>query len=74
LKIAESAPVPGRLRKRRALRIVIERVVVRDRRIEAIEWSGPARPFFERRQRECPQGASGTCPLSDEDPLAWYVA
>ena len=47
---------------------------MRDREVEAIEWTPPARPFFEKRQRECPQGASGTRPLSDEDPLAWYVA
>lgn len=37
--------------------IVIERVVVRDRELEAIEWTAPARPFFEK-QRVCPQGDS----------------
>jgi hypothetical protein len=39
-------------------RIVVERVVVRDRRLEAIEWVPAVRPFFEKRQRECPQGDS----------------
>jgi len=45
-----------------------------DRRLEAIEWTPAARPFFEKRQRECPQGALETRPLSNDDPLAWYVA
>jgi hypothetical protein len=38
--------------------IVLQRVVVRDRRLEAIEWTPAARPFFEKRQWECPQGDS----------------
>ena len=50
-----------------------QRVVVRDRQPEAIEWTPPVRPFLER-QRECPQGALGTLPLSEDDGLAWYVA
>jgi hypothetical protein len=54
-------------------RIVIQRVVVADRQLRTIEWVPAARPFFEK-QRECPQGALGTRPLSDDDPLAWYVA
>ena len=60
-------------RREELCRIVIQRVVVRDRRLEAIEWMPAARPFFER-QRECPQGALGTRPLSFDDSLAWYVA
>jgi hypothetical protein len=36
---------------------VVQRVVVRDRRLEAIEWVPAARPFVERR-REYPQGDS----------------
>ena len=36
----------------------VERVVVRDRPLEAIVWTPAARPFFEKRQRECPQGDS----------------
>jgi hypothetical protein len=54
-------------------RIVIQRVVVADRQLRTIEWVPAARPFFEK-QRECPQGALGTRPLSHDDPLAWYVA
>ena len=55
-------------------RIRVERVVVRDRQLETINWTPPARPFFTR-QREYPQGALGTRPLSDQDAsLAWYVA
>jgi hypothetical protein len=54
-------------------RIVVQRVVVRDRRLESNEWVPAARPFFER-QREYPQWALGTRPLSIDDSLAWYVA
>jgi hypothetical protein len=39
-------------------RIVVQRVVVRDRRLEAIDWVPAARPFFAKRQQECPQGDS----------------
>ena len=44
-------------RREELSRIVVQRVVVRDRRLETIEWTPAARPFFER-QRECPQGDS----------------
>ena len=44
-------------RREELCRIVVERVVVRDREVESIEWTPPARPFFKR-QRECPQGDS----------------
>ncbi len=44
-------------RREELSRIVVQRVVVHDRRLEAIEWTPAARPFFER-QRECPQGDS----------------
>jgi len=54
-------------------RIVIDRIVVNDWSVETIAWTPRARPFIER-QRECPEGVSSTHPLSDEDPLAWYVA
>jgi DNA invertase Pin-like site-specific DNA recombinase len=46
---------PARLEE--LCKIVIERVVVSDRRVEAITWTAPVRPFFER-QRVCPQGDS----------------
>jgi hypothetical protein len=38
-------------------RIVLVRVVVRDRQVDAIEWAPAVRPFFKR-QRVCPQGDS----------------
>ena len=44
-------------RREELCRIVVQRVVVRDRQLEAIEWTPAARPFFER-QREYPQGDS----------------
>ena len=44
-------------RREELSRIVVERVVVRDRRLSSIEWVPAMRPFFER-QRECPQGDS----------------
>ena len=59
-------------RREEPCRIVVQRVVVRDRRLEVIEWMPAARPFFER-QREYPQGALGTRPLSIDNSLAWYV-
>jgi hypothetical protein len=68
---AIAAASPTRLEE--LCRIVVAKVVVRDGAVESIEWTPPARPFFDR-QRECPQGGSGTRPLSGDDPLAWYVA
>jgi DNA invertase Pin-like site-specific DNA recombinase len=44
-------------RREELCRIVVQRVVVRDRRLESIEWVPAARPFFEK-QREYPQGDS----------------
>jgi hypothetical protein len=37
--------------------LVVEQVVVNDPKVEAIVWTPPARPFFEK-QRECPQADS----------------
>jgi hypothetical protein len=74
LALPDVIAVASPARREELCRIVVERVVVRDRAVEAIEWTPSARPFFEKRQRECPQGASGTRPLSEDDPLAWYVA
>jgi DNA invertase Pin-like site-specific DNA recombinase len=56
LPAAIDAASPGR--REELSRIVLQRVVVRDRRLEAIEWAPAVRPFFEKRQRECPQGDS----------------
>ncbi len=44
-------------RREELCRLVVERVVVDDRRIDEIVWTPPARPAFES-QRECPQGDS----------------
>jgi hypothetical protein len=74
LALPEAIEAASPARREELCRIVIERVVVRDRAIQQIVWTPPARPFFEKRQRECPQGALGTRPLSDDDILAWYVA
>ena len=74
LALADAVAMASPARREELCRIVVERVRVRDRAVEAIDWTAPARPFFAR-QRECPQGVSSTRPLSDEDdPLAWYVA
>jgi hypothetical protein len=68
--IAAASPA----RREELCQIVVERVMVRDREVETITWTPPARPFFEKRQRACPQGGLSTHPLSDEDDLAWFVA
>jgi DNA invertase Pin-like site-specific DNA recombinase len=51
--IAAASPA----RREELCRIVVGRVVVRDRVVDSIDWTPPALPFFER-QRECPQGDS----------------
>ena len=73
LALPEAIAAASPERRAELCRIVIERVVVDDRELEAIMWTPQAAPFFER-QRWCPQGGSGTRPLSDEDSLAWYAA
>lgn len=57
LALPEAIAVASPARREELCRIVIERVVVRDREVEMIVWTPPARPFFEK-QRECPQGDS----------------
>ena len=57
MALPEAIAVASPARREELCRIVLERVVVRDRRVEAIDWTPPARPFFER-QRVCPQGDS----------------
>jgi DNA invertase Pin-like site-specific DNA recombinase len=73
LALPDAIEAASGARREELCRIVVERVVVRDRQLETIDWTPPARPFFEK-QRECPQGALGTRPLSDDASLAWYVA
>ena len=57
LALPEAIAVASPARREELCRILIERVVVRDREVAAIDWTPPARPFFEK-QRECPQGDS----------------
>ena len=57
LGLPEAIAVASPARREELCRIVIERIVVDDRQGDAIVWTPPARPFFER-QRECPQGDS----------------
>jgi hypothetical protein len=73
LALQEAIRVATPVRQEELCRIVIERVVVRDRKVDSVVWTPPVRPFFEK-QQEYPQGALGTRPLSEDDSLAWYVA
>jgi hypothetical protein len=73
LALPEAIAMASAARRVELRGIVVERVVVRDRQIAKIEWVPTVRPFFKR-HRECPQGGSGTRPLSEDDVLAWYVA
>jgi hypothetical protein len=57
LALPDAIAVASPARREELARIVVERVVVRDRQVEAITWTPPARPFFEKRERWCPQGA-----------------
>ena len=57
LALPEAMAAASGERREELCRIVVERVVVRDRQLETIDWTPPARPFFER-QRACPQGDS----------------
>jgi hypothetical protein len=34
--------------------MLIEQVVIRDRQVEAIDWTPPARPFFEKDSGSAP--------------------
>jgi hypothetical protein len=57
LALPEAIAVASPARQEELCQILVERVVVRDRTVSAIDWTAPARPFFEK-QRECPQGDS----------------
>ena len=57
LELPEAIAVASPARREELCRIVVEQVLVRDRQVEAIEWTPPVRPFFKR-QRERPQGDS----------------
>ena len=53
----EAITLASPARREELCRIVVERVVIRDRRLDSIVWTPPVRPIFEK-QRECPQGDS----------------
>jgi hypothetical protein len=55
--LPEAIAAPNQARREELCRIVIERIIVNDRRVESIVWMPQARPFFEK-QRVCPQGDS----------------
>ncbi len=57
LALPEAIEVAAPAKREELCRIVIQRVVIHNRQVAAIEWTPAARPFFER-QRECPQGDS----------------
>jgi hypothetical protein len=57
LALPEAVAAASPAHREELCRIVVKRVVVRDRRLETIDWTPPVRPFFEG-QRECPQGDS----------------
>ena len=54
LALPEAIAAASGARREELCRIVVERAVVRDRQLETIDWTPPARPFFERRQRGVP--------------------
>ncbi|MGZ8514499.1 MAG: hypothetical protein ACXWXA_05590 [Candidatus Limnocylindrales bacterium] len=58
LALPEAITVATPARREELCRILVERDTVRDREVETIDWTPPARPFFEKRQRVCPQGDS----------------
>jgi DNA invertase Pin-like site-specific DNA recombinase len=58
LELRDAIAVASAARREELCRIVVEQVVVADRHVAEIVWTPPARPFFEKRQRVCPQGDS----------------
>jgi len=57
LALPEAIDAATPAKREELCRIVVQRVVVRNRQLEAIDWTPAARPFFEK-QQECPQGDS----------------
>ena len=57
LELPDAIAAASPARREELARIVVQQVVIRDRQVETIDWTPPARPFFQR-QRECPQGDS----------------
>ncbi len=58
LALPEAIEAASPERREELCRIVVQRVVVQNRQLAAIDWTPAARPFFGKRQRECPQGDS----------------
>ncbi len=58
LALPDAIEAASPARREELCRIVVERVVVQNRQLTAIDWTPAARPFFGKRQRECPQGDS----------------
>ena len=58
LELPDAIAVASPARREELARIVVQQVVVRDRQVQSITWTPPARPFFEKKQRACPQGDS----------------
>src|SRR3972149_1641866 len=61
LALPDAIAVASPARREELCRIVVQRVVVRDRQLETITWTPLARPLFARK-RGGPQGALGTRP------------
>jgi hypothetical protein len=57
LALPDAIEAASAQRREELCRIVLQRVVVRDRRLAELEWTPAVKPFFKR-QRECPQGDS----------------
>jgi hypothetical protein len=58
LELRDAIAVASPARREELCRIVVEQVIVADRHVAEIVWTPPARPFFAKRQRVCPQGDS----------------
>lgn len=57
LALPDAIEVSSPARREELCRIVVQKVLVRNRQLAGIEWVPAARPFFEKRY-ECPQGDS----------------
>ena len=56
LALPEAIAVVSGARREELCLIVVERVVVRDRQLETIDWTPPARPFFDKAAGVPPRG------------------
>ena len=59
LALPAAIAAASQARQEELCRIGVERVVMNNRNVEAIVWTPPARPFFEK-QREYPQGCQSS--------------